>query len=107
MTFRAFNRIYGAGIIFLITSFFWTVFLFYIDEGRYSLQDISTLQNLVALSIYYVGSFIGQMILFYTFTQRWSFLKTLSLSISAGLFLGVFVSIGIIWTIRLSWQMIQ
>ena len=107
MTFTTFRNLYLEGVLFLTASFLFTIFLFYIDEGRYSLDGILAINNLVALSIYFVGAFIGQWLLFYSLSQKMEFVRNLTLSIPGGLLLGVFISIGIIYTIQVSWQMIQ
>lgn len=107
MTLTAFRNLYGASLTFLGTSLIFTLFLYYIDEGRYSLEGLLTLGNIVAMSIYFLGSFTGQWLLFYTLTPNSNFRKGLSWSIPGGLVLGVFISIGIIYTIKLSWQLAQ
>ena len=42
-------------------SFVWTLFLFFIDEGRYSLQGIEEPGNALAMSIYFIGILAGHI----------------------------------------------
>lgn len=54
----------------LITAVIVTLFLYFIDEGRYSLEGLFTLGNIIAMSIYLVGMVLGLFLMAAVFEKR-------------------------------------
>ena len=54
----------------LITAVIVTLFLYFIDEGRYSLEGLFTLDNSIAMSIYLVGMVLGLFLMAAVFEKR-------------------------------------
>lgn len=52
------------------TAFAVVLFLYFIDEGRYSLQGLLTAGNLFAMSIYFLGSILGLFLMSTWFAKR-------------------------------------
>jgi hypothetical protein len=52
------------------TALLLTLFLYFIDEGRYSLEGLLTAGNLIAMSIYLVGLLLGLLLAARLFAQR-------------------------------------
>lgn len=51
---------YKALLIFLMVSFGFTLILYFIDEGRYSFEEITLPANVFALSFYFAGMTLAQ-----------------------------------------------
>jgi len=82
---------------FVIVAFLSTLFLFYIDEGNYSLKGITQVGNIIALSIYWLGLILGQVLVkSFLYKQKTGYEKT-ALVIVTGLPIGLFLAIGMIF----------
>ena len=75
------------------------LFLYYIDEGRYSLEGLFTVENSIAMGIYLVGMVLGLLLMARLFANRRPGpLRTalvLSLGIMAGLGFALLLIAGI------------
>ena len=85
-----------SALLFLMTTGIGTLFLFYIDEGNYNLNNLFTQHNLIALSFYFIGIYFAQMALFWAFKKYQNLYKSLVWSILLGFPLGAFLTAGII-----------
>lgn len=45
--------------LLVLTALVITLFLYFIDDGRYSLEGLLTVGNLIAMSFYFVGLIVG------------------------------------------------
>ncbi|MGB0402683.1 MAG: hypothetical protein ACPGEG_01210 [Salibacteraceae bacterium] len=82
-----------SALIFLGTSGIVTLFLFYIDEGNYSLDNLFTTGNMISLSIYFIGIYICQLIAFQLFRRYQSIGRSIFLAFFAGLPIGIAVMV--------------
>ena len=75
------------------------LFLYYIDEGRYSLEGLFTVENSISMVIYLVGMVLGLLLMARLFAKRQPGpLRTalvLSLGILAGLLFALLLIAGI------------
>ena len=85
---------YASPLILLITSILITLFLFYIDEGHYSLRGIMEVGSLITMSIYLLIIFITQLFLFRLFKRRMAFLPAILMAFVTGGTIGTLVTAG-------------
>ena len=52
------------------TALLITLLLYFIDEGRYSLEELNTTSNLVAMSFYFIGLVVGLFTVAALFERR-------------------------------------
>lgn len=76
-----------------------TLFLFYIDEGHYSLRGIMHIGNLIVLSFYFTGILAAQLIAHRLFFRSVTGFAGTALRSSAGLIAGFFLGMGIIFLV--------
>lgn len=92
------NRPLHWGLL-LVTAICATLFLYYIDEGRYSLEGLFTVGNSVAMSVYLVGMVLGLFLMAALFEKRHPTpartVLVLSLGIVIGFVFGLLLILGI------------
>ena len=54
----------------LLTALLVTLFLYFIDEGRYSLEELWTMGNVVAMCFYFIGLVVGLFTVASLFERR-------------------------------------
>lgn len=57
-------------IVLIVAAVAVTLFLYFIDEGRYSLEDLFTLGNGIAMSMYLLGLLLGLFLMARLFAHR-------------------------------------
>lgn len=75
-------------LLLLSSSLLGTLFLFFIDEGNYHFNNLLTQHNIIALSFYFVGIFLTQLILYLVLKERIHLVKTIVWSVVIGFPLG-------------------
>lgn len=85
---------------FTITSLIICLFLFYIDEGNYSLEGLTKTGNLVAMGIYFFFITIIQCISYILIPKKVSANKATLLSIFIGIPVGIFITISFLYFLR-------
>lgn len=78
-------------LLFAAVAFIFTLFLFFIDEGNYSLSGLTDTGNLIALSLYFVAMLLGQTLTHLVLQRLSSEALALRLSIIIGSLGGVIV----------------
>jgi hypothetical protein len=73
-----------------------TLFLYFIDEGRYSLEGLFTLGNMVAMAIYFFGLVMGLFLMAQLFAKRQAGPLRTALVVSTGAIIGTIIGLGII-----------
>ncbi|MCC7503343.1 MAG: hypothetical protein IT229_12485 [Flavobacteriales bacterium] len=74
--------------LLLGTALLGTLFLYFIDEGRYSLEDLNTTGNLIAMSFYFVGLTVGLFTVSALFANRTPGATRTALVLGLGTLLG-------------------
>lgn len=82
--------------VLLGTALLVTLFLYFIDEGRYSLEELLTTGNLIAMSIYFVGLLLGLMLVALALARRSPGPGRTILTLLLGTTLGVGIGLGLI-----------
>ena len=80
-------------LVIAIAAFAVTLFLFYIDEGNYSLENITHPGNIVALSFYFVGMILAQALTLAIAERFTAPRKALIISITTGIPVGIAITI--------------
>lgn len=83
----------------LTLSLLATLFLFYIDEGHYSLRGITHTGNLIVLSFYLTGFFAGLLIAQKLCFRNMTGLAGIVLRSAVGLITGFFLGMGIVFLV--------
>jgi hypothetical protein len=74
--------------VMLGTALLVTLFLYFIDEGRYSLQDLFTSGNIIAMGVYLIGMLLGLALMAKLFAKRRPSPVRTTLVLSLGTLLG-------------------
>lgn len=74
--------------VFSIAALVISLFLFFIDEGAYSLSGLSDMGNLVPMGFYFIAMFLGQVLVFVSLPHKLSDSRALRLSLFFGNLLG-------------------
>ncbi len=82
--------------VLLGTALLVTLFLYFIDEGRYSLEDLLTTGNLIAMSIYFIGLLLGLLIMALALARRRPGAGRTVLTLTLGTILGFVIGLGFI-----------
>ena len=82
--------------VLLGTAILVTLFLYFIDEGRYSLEDLFTTSNLVAMAVYFIGLLLGLLIVALAFARRTPGPARTMLTLTLGTILGFGIGLGFI-----------
>ena len=80
--------------VLLATAILVTLFLYFIDEGRYSLEDLFTTGNLVAMAVYFIGLLLGLLIVALAFARRTPGPLRTVLTLTLGTILGFGIGLG-------------
>lgn len=56
--------------LLLCTALLVSLFLYFIDEGRYSLEGLFTAGNMIAMAIYLIGMMLGLLLVARLFAKR-------------------------------------
>lgn len=73
-----------------------TLFLYFIDEGRYSLEGLFTVGNIIAMGIYLVGLVLGLFLTARLFAKREPGPLRTALVLSIGSLVGFVIGLGLI-----------
>lgn len=82
--------------LLLGTAILITLFLYFIDEGRYSLEGLFTVGNMIAMGVYLVGLVLGLFLTARLFAKRESGPLRTALALSIGTVVGVLIGLGLI-----------
>ena len=77
-----------------------TLFLFFIDEGRYTLQGLFELGNMVAMAFYFIGMLLSTLIIYQLLPAVQSFTKRYAIAAVLGIPIGIALTIGLIYLLR-------
>lgn len=80
----------------LSTAILVTLFLYFIDEGRYSLEGLFTTGNLVAMAVYFTGLLLGLVLMAMAFARRKPGPGRTVLTLGLGTILGFGIGLGFI-----------
>ncbi len=83
----------SATYAFILSSLLVVLFLFYIDEGNYSFENLFHPGNLLALSVYFIAMILAQFTIYFPLVKRLNSRSALLIAILAGIPLGVFVAV--------------
>lgn len=85
--------------LLLVTAVFVTLLLYFIDEGRYSLEGLLTVGNGIAMGIYLLGLLLGLALMAQLFAKRHPSpvrtLLVLSLGTVVGFLFGLLLMMGV------------
>lgn len=73
-----------------------TLFLYFIDEGRYSLEGLFTAGNIIAMGIYLIGLVLGLFLTAQLFAKRQAGPLRTALVLSIGTVVGFVFGLGLI-----------
>lgn len=82
--------------LLLGTAILITLFLYFIDEGRYSLEGLFTVGNMIAMGVYLVGLVLGLFLTARLFAKREPGPLRTALALSIGTVVGVLIGLGLI-----------
>lgn len=85
--------------LLFVTAVFVTLLLYFIDEGRYSLEGLLTMGNGIAMGIYLLGLLLGLALMAQVFAKRHPSpartLLVLSLGTVVGVLFGLLLMMGV------------
>ncbi len=79
-------------------TLFTCLFLFYIDEGNYSLKGLTQPGNLIAMSMYAIGLMSGQVLAF-MWLKKLAYPYRIILSTLTGLVMGVLITLILLFSL--------
>jgi hypothetical protein len=82
--------------ILMVIALLATLFLYWIDEGRYSLNGLLSIGNLIALSFYFLGLLAGLFLMAFASERILSGGWRLPVTVLAGLPLGLAIGLVLI-----------
>lgn len=82
--------------LLLGTALIVTFFLYFIDEGRYSLEGLFTAGNMIAMGIYLIGLVLGLLLTAQLFAKRQAGPLRTALVLSTGTIIGIVIGLGLI-----------
>lgn len=87
--------------LLLGTALLVTLFLYFIDEGRYSLQGLFTMGNVIAMGVYLLGLVLGLFVMARSFAERPTGTLRTALVLVLGSLLGFAIGLGVIMGVGL------
>jgi len=84
--------------ILAVSSILIAGFLGFIDEGHYSFAWMAGLGNWIAISVYAIAIFLGQVVIFGLFLRKFSGLVKTLVSVFGGAAIGIFCVVQVIFT---------
>ncbi len=85
---------------FIVATVLICLFLFYIDEGNYSLEGLTQPGNLIAMSFYFFFITIMQSVSYISVPKRINTNKAVLLSILIGIPIGIAATISFLYLLR-------
>lgn len=82
--------------LLLGTALLVTLLLYFIDEGRYSLEGLLTVGNSIAMSVYFIGLVLGLFVMARLFAERPAGTVRTALVLVLGSLLGIAIGLGLI-----------
>ncbi|MBL7984770.1 MAG: hypothetical protein JNM91_07215 [Flavobacteriales bacterium] len=82
--------------LLLGTAIIITLFLYFIDEGRYSLEGLFTVGNIIAMGVYLIGMVAGLFLMAQLFAKRPPGPFRTALILTSGTVIGFVLGLGLI-----------